>query len=150
MASIYKRGPGQYKVIIRRTGYPSQTRTFETKTQAEAWANKVQSEMNAGTFRDRRSLAGITLSDSLATYHEKITPTKRGATAERNRIRQLQSHPLAQRPITCLHASDFASYRDQRLAQVSPTSVRLELALLSHLYTIALKEWSGPVVHELR
>jgi integrase len=35
-----------------------------------------------------------------------------------------------------------ASYRDERLeAGKSPSTVRLELSLLSHLFTIAIKEW---------
>ena len=35
-----------------------------------------------------------------------------------------------------------AKYRDERLeADKSPSTVRLELSLLSHLFTIAIKEW---------
>ncbi len=37
--------------------------------------------------------------------------------------------------------SDIANYRDERLKVVSPNMVRLELALLSHLFTIGVKEW---------
>ena len=35
----------------------------------------------------------------------------------------------------------MAAYQDQRRQSVGPTTVRLELALLSHLFTIARKEW---------
>jgi integrase len=150
MASISNRGPHQWQVIIRRKGHPTQTETLRTKAQAEAWAREIESQMDAGIFRDRRVLAGVTLFDALERYLTSVTPTKRGQTAERNRIKQLQRHPLAQRLMGSLLAADFASYRNERLKQVSPTAVRLELAVFSHLYTIAIKEWSWPLTHELR
>jgi integrase len=40
-----------------------------------------------------------------------------------------------------LKASDFASYRDKRLTEVSSASVRSELAIISHLFNVARKEW---------
>ncbi|MBU9218213.1 site-specific integrase [Burkholderia gladioli] len=148
MATINNRGPHQWQATVRRKGYPSQSETHRTKAQAEAWAREVESQMDAGTFRDRRVLAGVTLGDALERYLTTVTTQKRGQTSESNRIKQLQRHPLAQRLMSSLQATDFASYRDQRRTQVGPNTVRLELAVLSHLYTIAIKEWSWPLTHE--
>jgi len=44
-----------------------------------------------------------------------------------------------------LTPSVVAHYRDQRLASVSAYAVRLELALLSHLFVKARKEWELPL-----
>ena len=77
-----------------------------------------------------------------------MTPQKAGCETESRRISQLQRHPIAKRDMDSLLARDFAAYRDQRLKEVGPSTVRLELALLSHLYTIAIKEWSWPLTHE--
>ena len=41
MATITKRGPYQYQALVRRKGYPQQTRTFETRGEASAWARGV-------------------------------------------------------------------------------------------------------------
>ena len=150
MASISKRGDYQYQVIVRRKGYPSQTRTFETRAQAQEWARGVEAKMDEGSFRDRRGLANITLHKALDMYAEKVTPHKAGSDKELQRIRQLQRHPLAMRDMDSLLSRDFAAYRDERLNEVGPSTVRLELALLSHLYTIAIKEWSWPLTHELK
>ena len=38
MASIARRGNLQWRARVRIKGYPVQTRTFETRTDAEAWA----------------------------------------------------------------------------------------------------------------
>lgn len=148
MATINNRGPHQWQATVRRKGYPSQSETHRTKAQAEAWAREVEAQMDAGTFRDRRVLAGVTLGDALERYLTSVTTQKRGETSERNRIKQLQRHPLAQRLMASLQAADFASYRDQRRTQVGQNTVRLELAVFSHLYTIAIKEWSWPLTHE--
>ena len=150
MASINKRGPYQYQVLVRRKGYPSQTKTFESRAEAEAWARGVEAKMHEGSFRDRRGIANVTLHQALDLYAEKVTPHKAGADKELQRIRQLQRHPLAMRDIDSLLSRDFAAYRDERLNKVSPSTVRLELALVSHLYTIAIKEWSWPLTHELK
>ena len=56
MASIFLRGPNQYQVTVRQTGYPRQTRTFTSKREALAWASTVESEMHGGKFVDRKVL----------------------------------------------------------------------------------------------
>lgn len=150
MATITKRGDYQFQAIIRRKGYPSQTKTFESRADAERWAREVEANIDTGYFRDRREVERTTLGQALQKYLEQISPKKRGLVAERNRILQLQAHPISLRPLASLRAKDFVEYRDERLKLVSANTVRLELALLSHLYTIAIKEWSMPLMHELR
>jgi integrase len=39
----------------------------------------------------------------------------------------------------------FAAYRDRRLAEVSPATVRKEMALLRHVFQTALQEWNLPL-----
>ncbi|WP_144636040.1 tyrosine-type recombinase/integrase [Bordetella genomosp. 13] len=153
MATIQKRGEYQYQVEIRRKGYPRQTKTFDSKAQAEAWAREQEHKMDIGQFRDLRPMAQVTLDDALARYMDQVVPKKAlgGQRNERNRIRLLRKHPLAKRLMTSLQAADFVQYRDARLDAVdSPNTVRLELALLSHLYSTAIKEWSWPLVHVMK
>jgi len=150
MASITKRGPHQFQAIIRRTGYQAQTKTFETRRAAETWAGEIEAEMYAKKFKCPRVLDGVTLGDALERYAQKVTPAKRGCAIELKLIKRLQRHPLALRPMSSLIAADFAMYRDQREDEVGPNTVRIELALFSHLYSTAIKEWSWPVLHLLR
>jgi len=150
MATITERGEYQYQAVIRRKGYPSQSKTFEYKHDAERWAREVEAKMDIGYYRDRREIERTTLGEALERYVNSVSPGKRGYVAEKNRIKQLQADPLALRPLASLRAKDFAAYRDRRLTKVAANTVRLELALLSHLYTIAIKEWSMPLEHELK
>lgn len=150
MASIRERGKHQHQVIIRRKGYPTQIKTFETPAEAESWARITEAKMDTGQFQDRREVEKTTLGQLLQRYVEEVSVKKKSYVAERNRIVQLQRHPLALRTLASLRAKDFSQYRNERLKVVSENSVRLELAILSHLYTIAIKEWSLPLIHELK
>ena len=148
MATICKRGDFQFQATIRRKGYPCQIKTFETRQEAEAWARAIESKMDSNQFRDTREVQSTTLGQALQRYLEEVTPTKRGHVNETNRIKLLQRHPISLRTLASLKARDYAEYRNQRLTQVGNNTVRLELAVLSHLYTIAIKEWSLPLDHE--
>jgi hypothetical protein len=114
MASISRRGSYQYQAIIRRKGYPVQTKTFESRAEAEEWVRDVESKMDRGYFRDRREIENTTLAQALERYVMTVTPTKRGCVTERNRLRKIQKHFLSQRTLSQLRACDFAQYRDEQ------------------------------------
>ena len=140
MASIRKRGDYQWEVRIRRRGHPTQSRTFNTKNEADAWARQVESEMDLGVFVSRKEAENTTLSEALDRYEREITVKKKGF-QEKALIKKWKSHPLAIRSLPSIQGKDIATYRDDRLKTVSPNTVRLELAVISHLFTIAVKEW---------
>lgn len=145
MATISKRGSYQYQALVRRKGYPSQIRTFELKQDAEDWASTVESEMRRNIFIDRSEAERTTLVEILERYRSEVTPGKRGWLAESSRLKQLQRHALAQRTLASLRSVDFAQYRDERLREVGPKTVHLELSLLSTVFNVAYRDWSIPV-----
>ena len=87
MADIRKRGDSQWQVRVRRRGHGSQTKTFVTKAEAEAWAAVVESEMARGVFVSRKEAENTTLSEALARYEREVIPAKKGAVQESMRIR---------------------------------------------------------------
>jgi integrase len=150
MASITKRGNYQFQAQVRRRGYPTQQKTFETWREANEWATVVEAEMHRGTFIDRSEAERITLGELLERYGKEVTPDKKGFKAELNRIKRLQKHSLAFRILATLRATDFSAYRDERLKDISGRSVQIELALLSHVLNIAKKDWSIPVENHIK
>lgn len=150
MASILERGPNQFQVVIRRKDQPTQTKTFETKREAKAWANVIESEIVRGVFTDRAEAEQTTLGEALERYKREITVKKRSPRAEEKRIAVWLRHHLAKRSLASLRSSDFAQYRDARLTSVGGNSVRLELAIISHLFTIARTEWDIAVENPIR
>ncbi|HDR9035990.1 TPA: site-specific integrase [Burkholderia vietnamiensis] len=141
MAGIWKRGK-YWRVEIRRTGYPTLNRTFDSKVDAEVWARRTESEMDRGTFVDRTEAERNTLGDLLKRYAEEVSPHKKGGAGEILRIRKLRKDALAQYKITALSSKVLADYRDRRLTEVSGSTVNRELTLISHVLNVARREWS--------
>lgn len=142
MATFRKRGPSQWQVQVRRKGWPLQTKTFNTQAEAKAWATMIEREMDAGVFASRNEAESTSFSKALGTYASEVTSKKRSSASELSRIQAMQRHPLALRSLASIRGADLASYRDERLAEgLAPATVRRELALISHVFTIARKEW---------
>ena len=141
MASIYRRGPYQWQVLIRRKGYPTQAKVFETKAEAEAWSKTTESEMVRGVFVSRKEAENTTLAEALDRYLKEITAKKKGSYQETRRIENLKAHTLGKRFLATIQGKDIAEYRNERLETISPATVRRELVILSHLFTVASKEW---------
>ena len=150
MAYIRKR-LDSWEVSINKKGFPRRSRTFTTKADAEKWALLIEAEMERGVFVSRKEAENTTLSEALDRYEKEIVPGKKGAYQERSRIRIWKQSPLANRSLAAIQGKDIATYRDDRLKSVGANTVRLELALLSHLFTIAVKEWSmGGLINPVR
>ena len=101
MAAFQKRS-GNWRAIIRRKGYPVQTKTFDSKADAETWAGIIESEMRRGVFVDRTEAEQTTLSDALDRYEREVTPRKKGAKQEKLRIRAWKRDDLAQRSLASI------------------------------------------------
>jgi integrase len=104
-------------------------------------------------FIQRAPSERMTLEAAMKRYLSEVTPTKRPTTQNNERKR---STPLVaffgKYSLAAITAELIAEYRDKRLAgedrmkdgKAQPraaNTVRLELALLGHLFTIAVKEW---------
>jgi integrase len=83
-----------------------------------------------------------TLREALSRYLLEITPQKKGKLQESRRIHAWQKHPLGDLPLDRIRPIDLVSYRNNRLAAGrSVYTIRLDLAVLSHLFEIARTEW---------
>lgn len=154
MPTIVKTPSGTWKAVIRKTGFPSNIKTFRLKKDAEDWARRTEDEMVRGLFIQRGPSERLTFEKAMERYLAEVTPSKRPFTQTGERMRSV---PLigffGKYSLAAVTAEMVAQYRDRRLAgegrrgkdgELVPraaNTVRLELALLGHLFTIALKEW---------
>lgn len=149
MANISQRESGRWQAKVRRDG-GVQSRTFAKKTDAEAWARKLESELERGVWRDTAESERTTLDEALARYEREVTPRKKGATQEVYKIGALRRLPLAKMTLARIRGADIAAYRDAELERLAPSSVVKQLALLSHLFETARKEWGIEVDNPVR
>lgn len=152
MATLVKTPSGTWKAVIRKAGWPTTSKTFRIKRDAEDWSRRTEDDMVRGVFIQRSNAERMTVEAALNRYLKEVTPTKRPSSqhTERRRAPILIAH-LGRYSLAALTPDVIAQYRDERLAgdvgsdgkrhPRSNNTVRIELALLGHLFTIALKEW---------
>lgn len=141
MATFRKRGEYSWEAQIRRKGHPTLTKTFIYRQDAEAWARMVESEIERGVFISRSAAESTTLKDALERYEREITSGKRCADKETYILKHFTASKLAPRALATIRSADIAKWRDDRLTTVSPATVRRELVVLGHVFTIARKDW---------
>lgn len=145
MASITKRGSSWF-VQIRRKGFRPRFRSFASHSAAQQWARLEEAAIDNGHGRvETKSSRETTVSEVLSRYAREKTPKKKGAETELLRLAKMQNAPFAQLSISNLTSSAVADYRDQRLSEVRPTTVRRELGILRSILETARKEWSAPI-----
>ena len=131
-----------WQVKIRKRGYPQQVKTFRKKSEAEAWAKKIESEMERGVWRDSSEAEATTLSEAFERYAREVTPTKKNYQPELNKIRHWQAMPVARIALARVGGREIAeAIRRMESEGKSANTVRLYLAVLSHLYKVAKTEW---------
>lgn len=141
MATIRKRGNYQWEAQIRKRGFPSQTKTFNTKVEAEAWAKMIESEMARGVWLSRSEAESTTLYETLTRYEKEIVPGKKGAVQDHSLVRILKGTQLAKNYMASIRSADVAKLRDEWLKIYAPATVLRRLALLSHVFNVSRKEW---------
>lgn len=147
MATFTKRKCGWY-AQVRRKGHKTIGRTFNTKAEAEKWSLSIESKMGVGVYVDNREALSTSLNQCLDRYSIEILPHKKGADRERYRVELLRNSFLAGKGIGKIRQVDIASWRDQRIYEgKSPSTVTKDLALLSHVFNIAIKEWGMPITN---
>jgi integrase len=121
-------------------------KSFDTKLEAEKWARELEAQVDKfGAAPDTKILESTTLGQLLERYQREISPTKRGAVQEIQRIDVLRRHELSYRTMIGLSQQDIASFRDERLQSVAASTTVRELAILSHVLEVAIRDWGLPL-----
>jgi integrase len=132
-----------WKVSVRKKGFPPQFKTFRTKAEALAWAAVVESEMVRGVWRDRSESESTTLGDCFDRYAKEVLPYRKdGGRRGLSFLLQWKKRPIASRFMASIRGEDVAAcIKEMEAEGKSANTIRIHLALLSHLFTVARKEW---------
>lgn len=137
MATIRKRGNYQWQAQIRKTGFPVQSKTFETKQQAIEWASVIESEMARGVWQDRSQAEGTTFGEIWKLYSDNVVPTLKGWYSDQCRgeilVKQIGKNTVLSRINTAL----VASLRDKLSRDRAAGTVIKFLGLLNRIMKYA-------------
>jgi integrase len=145
---VTAKGVVSWRVQVRMQGVDS-TKTFRTKARAKAWAAQVE----AGITGETRPLGKHTFLEAVRRYAAEVSPTKRGKRWEQIRLKSLEGDPpstLMRRPIALVTSDHLGAWRDARLKQVGPATVRREMNLLASVFEFARIEWKWLRVNPMR
>lgn len=143
MATIHKTPSGTWKAIIRRQGWPATIKTFRIRRDAEDWARRTEDEIIRGVYIERAAAEGMMFSGAMERYITEVLPSKKAST-QRNekRVAAALITYFKKYSLAAINEELVAGYRDKRLAAGrSANTVRLDLALLGHLFSVAIREW---------
>lgn len=94
MPTIVKTDSGTWKAVIRKTGFPTTTKTFRLKRDAEDWARTTEDEMVRGMYVKRALAEKLLFADAIDRYLAEVTPSKRPFTqaGEKHRAATLKKY----------------------------------------------------------
>ena len=151
MASITKRGPAQWQAKVRRTGFPTRSKTFESFEAAKHWADVLEGKISGDEYVDKSREQRTLLREILQRYLEDVTPSKKGALQETNRIKLWLRDPLADMPIISISSVDIADWRkDRQAAGKAPSTIANMMNLLSAVFKMATSEWGYRVTNPVQ
>lgn len=159
MASIKERldkeGRVHFQVQVRLKGCPHQTETFLRKTDAKRWAAEMETRLREGRFFKTVEAKKRTLRELIDKYLLDVLPHKKSRKSQEAQLRRWQKE-LGHLYLCDVTSSVVAEKRDVLLREMtprkkkrSPASVVRYLAILSHVFSFAIRElqWldSNPV-----
>jgi len=153
MATIVERktseGKVRYQAKVRLKGFPSQTATFDRKTDARRWIQDTESAIRDGRYFKGTESKRHTFSEMIDRYMRDVLPHKSDS-MQRDQTTQLNwwKAKLGDRLLAHITQALISEHRDLLLKEIgpkkkkrSPASVVRYMAALSHVYTIAINEW---------
>jgi integrase len=140
MAYITKRD-NRWRAMIRRTGHPSQSKTFTTKGAAEAWARKIESEIDAGKIG---TIPEYSLAELIDRYIDEVSINKPIGRTKRSTLNFLKQE------IGMVTNKEFSkefllNYVLRRMESgAGGVTVSIDLTYLKSVFTIAERVWDMP------
>lgn len=140
MANISQKTNGKWQAKIRRLGQPHQSKTFQTKSDAEKWSRAVEREMDIGAFIQRDDAERTTFEAAAARYASEVLPSKRGGVQDAMRLKRLVER-FGKYSLASISSAMLAAYRDERIKAVSGQTVVHELGMMSRVFKACAMDW---------
>jgi integrase len=140
MASIRNRN-GKWQVRITRQGFPSTTKTFNSRSLAERWAKLIEKEFDSNEFQSSNQARLLKFKDAIERYLHEVTYKSKSLKEDSYRLKAMMRHWIGSLKMSELNQQNVIKFRDERLQLVSNGTVIRELAYISSIVNHAKREW---------
>ncbi len=144
----YSGGKKRYRVQVRLKGYPTQSATFERRTDAKKWAQDTESAIRDGRHFKTSEAKRHTVGEMIDRYMKSVLPSKGYQAYNQKPQYEWWKNRIGDYSLADASPSLIAECRDELLEGIthlkqkrSPATVNRYMAAISHCFTIAVKEW---------
>lgn len=146
MASFETRG-NSVRAIVRVPGGTKKSQTFDTMTEAKAWAERMEVKKALGRLSPSRA-AGVTVGELFEAYLDSVASKTDSGKWNGLRLMKWCKDPLANKRLADVVTHDINEWISRSLSQpsvrtgepVSPATVNRELNLMSGAFAYAVKD----------
>ncbi|MCP3680077.1 MAG: hypothetical protein GY782_07455 [Gammaproteobacteria bacterium] len=143
-----RQGKISYRVKIRLKGHPTQSATFDRKTDAKQWIQETETAIKTGRYLIAPESQRKTLADAIDRYIKYVMPSKPKIASEQTAQLKWWKHQIGDNLLAKITPALIAEQRDKLANEQtvrgklrSHGTVNRYLAALSHLFSTAEKEW---------
>ena len=136
-----------YCAEVRLKGHPELSQTFDRKSEAIRWAEDTEKALRNGGYIGNVPPNDMPFEDALEKYLSEISNKKAPSTHRRELHQSKSFRYFSGRTLKEITPALAAQFREKRSAEVQPATVIKDLNLLSHIFTIAIREWELEVVN---
>jgi len=139
MATI-RRHYGKWQAQVRRANYPSQTKSFTLKKDAEEWARKIEIQIQQDDCGIQQKNFP-SFKEIILRYLEEVSKKKKGYQVERYHLQHILKNNWVNKSINLIKPNLIVNYRDERLITVKSSTVLREFNIIQHIFSVAIREW---------
>ena len=132
---------GRHEAQVRRKGHPPISKSFTSKTAAKTWIKAVETDMERGQFKPR---VDMTVGELITRFENQVVPTHKDKQSAVSRCKRLRRE-LGKINLSDLSPAHLASYRDERLKTIKPSTLKRGLGILSSAINTAIIDWGIPI-----
>jgi len=144
---VSKTGVVRHRALVRLRGHPSQSATFERKTDAKKWVQQTEAAIREGRHFKSAAAKRQTGAELIDRYVKEILPRKPKSMYDQGRQLRWWRSQLGDRSLADTTPQFIAQCRSKlgsepvRGGVRGPGTVNRYMAALSHVFSIAIREW---------
>ena len=137
-----------FQVQVKRTGFKTLVRSFQTRTEAKKWARSMENKLDRGDYSDYSEASKVTLGDLFNRYvKENKHKSKKQWRNEEYRKDQLLNDTISDINLLRFSTRHLAEFRDRRLQQVKPSTFNKDFNFISVVISTAMNDWGIYLPH---
>ncbi len=138
---VSKDGQISWRAQVKIKGYPTLSKSYSRKSDAQKWAQQEEAKIRNGTWVDKREAQRHTFVELVEKYIEEVMPRKPKSAAQQTPQLNWWKKHLGARLLSDVRKTDILALRTKLEKETSASNANRYMAALSHMLNVAVGEW---------